>query len=78
MKRKCTLFTAIFVTSILIVIQAIEIVDANPFEYFKGTDPVTGTIPPIITIITPQNNTKYSSENITASFYVCKPKLDSS
>jgi|WetSurMetagenome_2_1015567.scaffolds.fasta_scaffold89640_2 hypothetical protein len=54
----------------------VEVVEANPFWIFHQIEPRQDTIPPKITIFNPQNNTAYSSGNITISFYVDRPKLD--
>jgi hypothetical protein len=54
----------------------VEVVEANPFWIFHQIEPRPDAIPPKITIFSPQNNTTYSSEKITLSFYVDKPKLD--
>jgi hypothetical protein len=75
MKRRYAVFAVVLAVSILIGIQAVEVVDANPFFGMKGIDPVPGTIPPTITMITPLNNTAYSSDEITISFHVTKPQL---
>jgi hypothetical protein len=77
MKRSYALFAVIFAVSILIGIQAVEVVEANPFMGFegKGIDPVPGTKPPTITLYTPTNNTAYFSSNITVSFYASRPQL---
>jgi hypothetical protein len=77
MKAKYALVALVFAVSVLIGIQAVEVVEANPFGGFedKGIDPVPGTKPPTITMYTPTNNTTYLSSNITVSFYASKPQL---
>jgi hypothetical protein len=62
--------------SIMAGVQVIEVVDANPFFMYHLIDPVPGSIPPVITVNSPLNNTVYSSDEITVSFNVSKPQLD--
>jgi hypothetical protein len=50
--------------------------EANPFWIYHLIEPIPGTIPPKIIMFSPQNSTVYSSDNITISFYVDKPKLE--
>ena len=69
----CSIF--LLVISILSAMQ-VEVVEANPFWIYDLIEPIPGTIPPKITMFSPQNSTVYSSDNITISFYVDKPKLD--
>ena len=56
--------------------QVVKVAEANPFWMFHLIDPIPGAIPPKIIIFDPLNNTAYSSDNITMSFYVDRPKLD--
>src|SRR5665647_1989934 len=76
---KKTFMAAIISLTLLILIaagmQVIEVGKANPFFIFNQVDPVPGTIPPNITIISPQNNTIYSSDKISVSFNVSRPQL---
>jgi len=78
MKQSSALFTAILAVSILIGIQAVEVTNANPFFMYQTIDPIPGAIPPTITINSPNNNSVYSPGNLTFSFNVSKPQLDSS
>jgi hypothetical protein len=77
MKRKIALVIALVLTILTLVVgmQVIEVVDANPFFMFKPIDPIPGTIPPTIIMFSPQNNTAYSSEEIAVSFNASKPQL---
>jgi hypothetical protein len=68
--------TILFLVTSLLAMINVEVVNANPFFIFHQVDPVPGTIPPKIIMFNPQNSTVYSSDNITISFYVDKPKLD--
>jgi hypothetical protein len=74
MKRRYALFTVIFVISILIGIQVVEVVEARSI----GGNPIPppGTIPPKITISSPQNNQTYSSDAIYLTLNVTKPMLE--
>ena len=69
MKRSYALFAVIFAVSVLIGIQAVEVVDANPWFTAKEIDPPPGAIPPVISISSPQNNAQYSG-NFNISFSV--------
>ncbi len=64
-----------FLVSLVAGMQGVEVAKANPFFIYNQIDPVPGTIPPNITISNPQNNTAYSSDKITVSFYVGRPQL---
>jgi hypothetical protein len=59
MKRRYALFTVIFAVSILIGIQAVEVVDANPFVW--PTTP--NQEKPTLAIKTPQNNEVLNTTN---------------
>ena len=68
---------AVFLVLIFLIgMQVVRVAEANPFWIFHPIEPIPGTIPPKITIFSPQNNTAYPSDNMTISFYVDKPKLD--
>jgi hypothetical protein len=76
-KKSCmaTITILLLVISILSAMQ-VEVADANPFWIYHLIEPIPGTIPPKIIMFSPQNSTVYSSDSITISFYVDKPKLD--
>jgi hypothetical protein len=79
MKRK-TALEAMLIFSILTLtvgMQTVTVVNADPFFIFHLIDPIPGTIPPAIRIISPLNNTAYPLGNITASFNVSRPQLGS-
>jgi hypothetical protein len=78
MKRRYAVFAVFFAILVLIEIQAVEVVDANPFFMYQTIDPIPGAIPPTITINSPKNNTVYSPDNLAVSFNVSKPQLDTS
>jgi hypothetical protein len=52
----------------------VNVTKANPFIIFETTDPIPGTVPPIITVSCPQNNTVYPSNVVCLSFTVSKPQ----
>jgi hypothetical protein len=70
-----TIIILAFLISLVAGMHVVEVTKADPFWIFKHIDPIPGTIPPTITIFSPQNNTVYSSDTITVSFKVSKPQL---
>src|SRR3989304_6982177 len=64
-----------FLISIVAGMQSVEVAKANPFFIYKTIDPIPGATPPTITILSPENNTVYSSDKITVSFNVSRPLL---
>ncbi len=74
---KKVLATTIIITILasVLVMQVVEVTNADPFFIFHEVDPVPGTIPPSITIFSPQNNQTYYSDRIIISFNVSKPQL---
>ena len=70
MKRKCVLFTVIFV-SLLIGIQAFEVAEANPVPWPSTPNQDK----PTITVETPQNNTvfAYNATDVWLNFTIAKP-----
>ena len=76
MKRTALAIALILALSVSLMVGVfVKVVEADPFFIFKNIDPIPGTIPPNITISSPQNNTGYSSDKITVSFNVSKPQL---
>ena len=76
---KKSFMAAIAISLILILFSAgllvVEVAKANPFSFFwTHIDPIPGTIPPTITVFSPQNNTQYTSKNIIFSFNISKPQ----
>ena len=69
MKQSSALFVVVFVVSLLIGIQAVEVVNANPVPW--PTTPILDN--PTITIHSPSNNTVYTNGNTTISLTVTKP-----
>lgn len=68
MRKSLSVYTVIALLSLLIVSQAISIVNANPWAFSTQIDPPKGVAPPIISINSPQNNAIYSGKyNISVS-----------
>jgi hypothetical protein len=78
-KRKM-LYTAFSMLSLLflIAIQFVDLGQANPFirrwEKAGEIPPPEGTLPPIISITSPQNNTAYTSNNVSLTLNVSMPE----
>lgn len=73
MKR--TVLSVILTLALLLMPTGLLVVNevkANPFFIFDGVDPIPGTIPPIITAFSPENNTIYNSSTLCLSFNVSK------
>jgi hypothetical protein len=69
MKRRYAVFAVVLAVSILIWVQDIEMVNANPIPW--PTTPILDN--PTITIHSPSNNTVYTNGNTTISLTVTKP-----
>lgn len=66
----------LFVLIISCGLQMTNVTKANPFFNLPIVDPVSGTNPPSIELISPQNGTVYSpSDVVCLSFNVSKPEL---
>jgi hypothetical protein len=76
MKRIALALTLIlaFLFSAVAGVLVVNVAKANPFIIFEPATPIPGTIPPIITMSSPQNNTAYASNNVYFSFNVSKPQ----
>jgi hypothetical protein len=70
-----TIIISAFFVSLVAGMQVVEVAKANPFFAFNQIEPIPGTIPPNITIISPQNNTAYTSDKIAVIFNVSRPLL---
>jgi hypothetical protein len=70
--------TAAFVWALLFSVvfgmHVANIAKANPWLLFKEATPILGTIPPIITLSSPQNNSVYASNDVFFSLNVSKPQ----
>lgn len=60
--------------SLAVGLLVVKEAKANPFIIFKSVAPIPGTIPPIITVSSPQNNTVYKSNTVYISFNISKPE----
>ncbi len=60
---------------ILVGIGVVGIADANPFAFYSPIEPIQGTIPPVITIYSPKNDSIYPG-SIDVGFNVSKPELE--
>jgi hypothetical protein len=76
MKKSYAAFAVVFAVSMLIRVQVVEVVNANPFSppVYKQIDPIPDTIPPEIKLTSPRNNTNYT-DNVTVTLNVIKPQL---
>ena len=76
--RKRTAFAVTFGLSLLFSLIAgvmfVKEAKANPWIIFKAADPIPGTVPPIIPVSCPQNDTVYQSNVVCLSFNVSKPQ----
>jgi hypothetical protein len=70
-----TIIILAFLVSLGASMQAVELVLADPFFIFHPVDPLPGTIPPTITIVSPQNNQTYYTDKVVICFNVSKPQL---
>ncbi len=71
--RKIMVAIALTLLISAIETQAITLARANPYLYLGDVPPDPYTKPPNVTIFSPDNNTVYTSNNITFSFNVSKP-----
>jgi hypothetical protein len=79
------LLTVTFVSMLLllplITMQLVNLAQANPYirrwEKAGEIPPPEGTLPPIISIISPQNNTAYASNNVSLTLNVSMPESNS-
>jgi hypothetical protein len=81
-KRK--IFLTVFSSLLLLFLIAVHLVNlgqANPYirhwEKAGEIPPPEGTLPPIISVISPQNNTAYTSNNISLTLNVSMPESNS-
>lgn len=76
MKRTATALTLIlaFLISLVAGLLVVKVAKANPFIIFEPATPIPGTIPPVITVSSPENNTAYASNSVYLSFNISKPE----
>jgi hypothetical protein len=75
--KKTTVTLPLFLAlalSIVATVEVVEVVEANPFFMFDYIEPIPDAIPPDITVYSPENSTRYSSDIITVSLNVSKPQ----
>jgi hypothetical protein len=75
MKKRFALVAVIFAVSMLIGIQAVEVVDANPINLGE-VSPDANTSPPNITIVSPENRS-YNNSSICLNITVSEGKSKS-
>ena len=68
-----TLSLAILI-SLMAGVMVVNVAKANPFLIFEVVPPIPGTIPPVITVSSIENNTAYASNNVHISFNISKPQ----
>lgn len=65
---------AVFVLAPLLSVLAgtglMCVVKANPWWWFEGTTPDEYTKPPVISIVSPENNTVFNEDSVFLSFSV--------
>jgi len=80
MKRKASALTLIMLLSFFVAdgLQFVNFAEANPYPDKFVTEgevgPPSGTLPPVISIFSPNNNTAYSSNNVSLTFNVSMPE----
>lgn len=75
--NKKTIAATLILAFLFLVVAGVlvgKVSKANPWIIFKPATPIPGTIPPIITLFSPQNNTAYAPNNVYLSFNVTKPQ----
>jgi hypothetical protein len=78
--KKETLLTAAFISALLFAVAGtfVSLGQANPYlrDWKKEYDvsPPEGTLPPTILILSPENNTAYSSNNVSLTLNVSMPE----
>jgi len=66
-------FIALILLSALIGVQLVNLTKANPYVYGGEVPPKPDTIPPIISIFYPKNNTAYNVNHVALTFDVSAP-----
>jgi len=76
MKRKALALSLILGLLFSVVgVQFASLAQANPYSFFwEFIDPIPGTIPAKITILSPKNNTTYSGGDLNITIHVAEPK----
>jgi hypothetical protein len=75
---KKTALAIILISALLFSVVAgtelVKIAEANPWIIFDPVNPIPGTIPPIITISSPENNTVYAYTAFNLTVHITKPQ----
>ena len=66
-------FIALILFSALIEVQFVDLTRANPYVYGGEVPPKLDTVPPIISIFHPKNNTAYNVNHVALTFDVSAP-----
>ncbi|MEM3881333.1 MAG: hypothetical protein QXD19_06265, partial [Candidatus Bathyarchaeia archaeon] len=64
----------VFVFVVITGTTLVNVVKANPWLIFAPIDPIPGTIPPTITILSPKNNTAYPDITLNLTIHITKPQ----
>jgi hypothetical protein len=73
MKKRLFVFSLML--CLVIIMTVVEVGNANPFFIFHEIDPIAGTIPPNVVILSPQNNQTSYTDRVVISFNVTRPFL---
>jgi hypothetical protein len=65
---------------LILGVQLINVTKANPYSppVWKYVDPIPGTVPTKLTILSPKNNTVYSSGDLNLTAHVTRPETPNS
>ena len=75
--KKTVLVLAIvsgLIVSLVLGAQFVDMTKANPYAPWEVVDPIPGTIPPRITVASPENNTEYSGFDLNVMINVTGPQ----
>ena len=63
----------------MVGVQFANVAEANPYNFFwEYVDPIPGTIPAEIAILSPENNTTYSEGDLNLTVHVTRPETPDS
>jgi hypothetical protein len=72
--KKATLAFCIGLLLLAIISQSFSLAVADPYVYVGDVPPKPDTIPPLVSIFSPKNDTAYSVNNIALTFKINPPK----
>ena len=80
MKKKLVLaiITSVLLLSLVAEVQVGRLAEANPWLFVTFGPPLPGTIPPVIAMYSPRNDTVYAFNNVSLSVHITKPQLNAS